>query len=261
MIVEAAGKDAQNQPTVATWTLVAEAGDGPNVPTLPALALIRKLTTNRAAIPIGARTGAGLLSLDIIGNEFSRLRINTHRSAVHPVAPFEAALQEDFDKLPEVVRATHRAGPVTRLAGAARIDGAESMIGALVARLFGFPASTDDEHVQVVMRLERDGTEVWERDFGGQKFRSRLRPSCSGMVIERFGPFSFDLSVGAAAEGLTLRVVGWRLGNVRLPRWLAPKSTAIESADIDGRFSFDVPIALPVVGRLVRYRGSMNLAG
>jgi hypothetical protein len=168
-------------------------------------------------------------------------------------------LQEDFEDLPGAVKAAHRAGPVTRLGGTARIEGAESSIGALVAWLFGFPPSSDDVRVRVVMRLDRDGTEIWQRDFGGRTFQSRLQPSRRGMAVERFGPFSFDLSVEAAADGLTLRVVGWRLGKIRLPRWLAPKSTAVEHVDADGQFCFDVPIALPFVGGLVRYRGSMTL--
>jgi uncharacterized protein DUF4166/saccharopine dehydrogenase-like protein len=259
MIVEAAGRDAQDRPTVATWTLVAEAGDGPHVPTLPALALIRTLMADRAAIPASARAGAGLLSLDVIGREFSRLRINTDRTVVHPAAPFEVALQENFEDLPAIVKAAHRAGPVTGLGGTARIEGAESTIGALVARLFGFPPSSDSVRVRVLMRLDRDGIETWQRDFGGRRFQSRLQPSRRGMVVERFGPFSFDLSVKATDDGLTLRVVGWRLGKLRLPRRLAPKSTAVERVDADGRFCFDVPIALPLVGGLVRYRGSMTL--
>jgi hypothetical protein len=82
----------------------------------------------------------------------------------------------------------------------------------------------------------------------------------AGIVVERFGPFSFDLSVEAAADGLTLGIVGRRLGKLRLPRWLAPKSIAVESADADGQFCFNVPIALPLIGLLVRYRGSMTLA-
>ena len=259
MIVEAAGRDAQSRPTIATWTLVAEAADGPHVPTLPALALIRTLMADRTAIPAGARAGAGLLSLDVIGREFLRLRINTDRSIAHPAAPFETALQESFERLPDVVKAAHRAGPVTRLGGTAQIEGAESSIGALVAWLFGFPPSSGNVRVRVVMRLDRDGTEIWQRDFGGRRFQSRLQPSRRGMAVERFGHFSFDLSVEATAAGLTLHVVGWRLGKLRLPRWLAPKSAAVERVDADGRFCFDVPITLPLVGKLVRYRGSMTL--
>lgn len=257
MIVEAAGRDAHGRPTISCWSLGAEAGDGPYVPTLPALALIRKLISDRATIPTGAYAGAGLLSLEVIGAEFARLRVRTEHKTVHPLAPFEAALARHFELLPDAVKAVHRAGPVTRLAGTARVEGAQSLIGALGARLFGFPTSSDRVLVQVVIRLAADGTETWERDFGGRRFRSRLAPLRRDMVSERFGPFTFDLALEAATDGLTMHVVDWRFGMLPLPRWLAPKSKAVESSDAEGQFCFDVPIALPFVGSLVRYRGSL----
>jgi len=76
MVVEAAGIDAAGQPAYAVWSLVAEAGDGPAVPTLPALAAIRALAEGRIAEP-GARPCVGVLSLDEIEREFSRYRITT----------------------------------------------------------------------------------------------------------------------------------------------------------------------------------------
>ena len=49
----------------------------------------------------------------------------------------------------------------------------------------------------------------------------------------------------------------WWLGPIPLPLRLAPRSVACEWAD-DGRFRFDVPIALPLIGRLVHYRGWLS---
>ena len=43
MSVEVLGADREGRATRAVWSLVAEAGDGPNIPVLPALALIRVL--------------------------------------------------------------------------------------------------------------------------------------------------------------------------------------------------------------------------
>ena len=98
--------------------------------------------------------------------------------------------------------------------------------------------------------------EEWSRCFGGQRFRSRMRPHPrAGMIREGFGPFIFDLALSADAEGLRMRVDGWRLGRLPLPRRLAPRSEARETVDAAGRFRFEVPIGLPLLGRLVRYRG------
>lgn len=260
MIVEAAGRDAQDRAIIARWTLCAEAGDGPSVPTLPALALIRKLVTNRETVLIGAYAGAGAITLDAVAAEFTRLRIKTESEADLPRAPVETALGPQFELLPEMVKAAHRSGPVTRLEGTARVEGAENAIGAVVARLFGFPRRRDQVPVRVSMRLNADGTETWERNFGGQRFRSRLSARGTGVVGERFGPFDFDLSLLAERDGLTMRVAGWRLCRLRLPRQLAPRSVAIEYVDSEGRFCFDVPIAFPLIGRLVRYQGWLVMA-
>ena len=59
----------------------------------------------------------------------------------------------------------------------------------------------------------------------------------------------------AQGERLVYRVEGWRLGPLPLPRALGPTTTAHEEVDVEGRFVFDVEIRLPLVGRVVRYRG------
>ena len=94
--------------------------------------------------------------------------------------------------------------------------------------------------MQVVIRLDADGHESWLRDFGGQRFRSRLTPARDGVVSERFGPFAFDLELQATPEALTMQVAGWRFWRIGLPLSWAPRSDAVESMDADGRFTFDV---------------------
>lgn len=251
MLVEVAGRDVADRPAVARWALVAESGDGPSVPTLPALALIRQIATDRGALP----PSAGLLSLAAIETEFARLRIQTSTEVTLVAAPFEAALGSGFDHLPTAVRASHRGGPVTRLAGQATVEGAATLAGRLAARLFGFPPGVAAVPVRVVKRLAADGTETWERSFAGRRFRSQLAPLGPGRVSERFGPFTFTLALAATADGLTMAVLGWRLGLLPLPGILAPASSASETVDAEGRFRFDVPIAVPLLGRVVRYRG------
>ncbi|HZK89354.1 MAG TPA: saccharopine dehydrogenase NADP-binding domain-containing protein [Stellaceae bacterium] len=83
MVVEAAGIDAAGSPVRAAWSLVAEAGDGPVVPTLPALAAIRALADGRLSQP-GARPCVGVLDLDRISREFAPYRISTHLSTSAP---------------------------------------------------------------------------------------------------------------------------------------------------------------------------------
>ena len=66
---------------------------------------------------------------------------------------------------------------------------------------------------------------------------------------------TFELALRASANGLDLKIAGGRLGPLRLPRFLLPRSQATERVDAHARFCFDVPIAMPGVGRVVHYRG------
>ncbi len=76
MVAEAAGLDAAGQPLRRRWILVAEAGDGPVIPTLPALAVLRLLDAGCLIAP-GARPCVDVLTLDAIAAEFAPYRITT----------------------------------------------------------------------------------------------------------------------------------------------------------------------------------------
>lgn len=255
MSVEASGKDRDGRPIRAVWSLVAEAGDGPNIPVLPALALIRGLLDGRITTR-GAKIACDLLSLEEIECEFGRFRITMRRAFRWPEGDnlFEKILGPDIACLPALMRRIHTSTSI-HLAGRAAIDGGEHGMAKLIAKLFGFPASTPDEAANVVL-TRRGDKEIWIRRFGRSKFRSTLKPGSSPRrVCERFGPFSFELEMTPDSSGFTLDIVSWRMGPLPLPMCLAPHAPARAFVDAEGRYRFDVMIALPFVGRLVRYRG------
>lgn len=165
-----------------------------------------------------------------------------------------------FEALPPVLRAFH--APMTTATpetwrGRADIEAPSGPAAAAVARLFGFPAAGAGIPVAVsVSRRDepRGPAEIWARDFGGRRMISTLR-NRHGVLTETFGPLVFPLDVRADARGLAMVGRGWRLGPLPLPRGLAPRSTATEHQDQEGRFRFDIEIGAPLLGRLVRYRG------
>jgi hypothetical protein len=134
-------------------------------------------------------------------------------------------------------------------------EGASSPLAALVARIVGFPKAQAACPAEVAIHADGERS-VWRRRIGGHAFTSVLsRPREGGRMSERFGPASMDLSLTPQGERLVYRVEGWRLGPIPLPRLLAPSTHAYEAVDAEGRFVFDVEISLPLIGRLVRYRG------
>jgi hypothetical protein len=157
--------------------------------------------------------------------------------------------------MPAAVRGAHTPDPAVDLEGRVDIDGAESWAGRLIARVFGFPRSATDARASVTIERDGDG-EIWIRRFGDAEFSSRLGAVAgASRLTERFAPFVFDLDARAGAAGFELAIVRAKLFTLPLPRVVAPSTKAAASVDEGGRYRFDVTITLPLVGRLVRYRG------
>lgn len=76
MFVTLSGRDVSDQPARRTWSLIAERGDGPWIPTLPALLVTRKLLDGALRCR-GARPCLDLFSLAEIEAEFERFDIVT----------------------------------------------------------------------------------------------------------------------------------------------------------------------------------------
>ena len=110
--------------------------------------------------------------------------------------------------------------------------------------------------------LDENG-ETWQRDFAGHRFRSRLSSRQAGsqtILAETFWPLTFDFDLVGDELGLEMKIRSWRLFGLPLPRCCAPGIKATERV-IDGRFSFDVRIALPWGPLIVHYQGYLEEAG
>lgn len=168
---------------------------------------------------------------------------------------FARALGEDFWRLPPRVRQVHAPEPAVELQGTADVEGASGALARLVARLFGFPGSATGVDARVRIERAEDG-EIWIRAFGDARFVSHVSVGVEPWtLLERFGPFAFDIELSADESGFAMEVTGWRVFGLRAPKAFAPISTARGFARDDGRYGFDVAIDLPFGRRLVRYSG------
>ena len=254
MIVRLFG-DVGRQRIERRWTLIADRGHGPEIPTLSVEPIIARILSGEEAV--GARDAGKALKLDDYAVAFTGLAIH-HAMEERPAPPslYQRVMGDRFARLPPKVRAIHdifRDGGAT---GEAQVLGASNPLAACITRIMGFPKP--GHHRLHVHFQEADGHEIWTRDFSGRRFRSQLSQR-GGWLIERFGPFRFAFDLVSDNEGLGMAMQRWWLGPVPLPQWLAPRSTAREWAE-GGRFHFDVPIALPLIGRLVHYRGWLEAA-
>jgi NAD(P)-dependent dehydrogenase (short-subunit alcohol dehydrogenase family) len=232
------------------WTLIAEEGDGPEIPVLAAAILADRVDR----LPPGAVDAGGLLTLADFDPHLSGLSVEHQMVEVAQPEPlYRRVMGAQFDRLPPAVKAVHDVLRDHGAAGAATVKRGSNWLARIVARIMRFPPA--GEHPLHVHFEERDGVERWTRDFGGYRFSSRLRAAGQGgQIIEAFGPLRFKFELKAESGGLQMNMTGWSLGSIPLPRFLAPRSDAREWEE-EGRFYFDVPIALPLIGPVVHYRG------
>jgi NAD(P)-dependent dehydrogenase (short-subunit alcohol dehydrogenase family) len=236
------------------WTLIADQGDGPEIPTISVAPILAHILSGKELA--GARDAGTALSLEDYASAFAKLAIHHDTEELTATAPlYERVMGDRFATLPAEVQAMHdvfRDGGAT---GEAEVTGAVSPVAAFVARIIGFPKP--GHHRLHVHFQERDGRETWTRDFSGRCFQSHLSQH-RYWLVERFGPFRFAFDLPSDEFGLTMVMQRWWIGSLPLPKWLAPRSTAREWSE-GGRFHFDVPIELPFVGRIVHYRGWLEL--
>jgi hypothetical protein len=256
MVVYAIGRDPHGRAVERRWTLIAEAGDGPQVPPTPALLLALRLIGGEVMIS-GARPALGLLTLGDIENGLSPFRIRFGRRQTPAPPLLERVMAGDFATLPGMWRRLADIHDLDRFSGEGSVERGTGRLAAFVAGLFGFPPQTSSIAVSVTKERTSRG-EKWTRRFGEKSFVSHLsrrRHDGPGVVQERFGPFSFMLKLAARNGRVAWPVERWRFLGVAMPRMLMPTSLSFEEIDGNGRFRFDVSISLPFVGPVIRYRG------
>jgi hypothetical protein len=232
------------------WTLIAGKGEGPEIPSLAVPILLGKLAAG--AVPAGVGDAGPLLALQNFDEALNGLAaVRCAQEVEHAPPLYQRVMGERFDALPPAVKAMHRVFRDGSAVGRAEVLRGKGLLSRLVAATTGFPEA--GEHDLHVSFAERDGVERWTRAFSGRGFSSRLSAR-RGRLEERFGPFSFAFELRSDAGGLEMRIASWRIGPLPLPLALAPRSDAREYEE-EGRFHFDVPIALPLVGLVVHYRG------
>ncbi|TCP31383.1 SDR family oxidoreductase [Sphingomonas sp. BK235] len=255
MVVRAFGVTAGRR-VERRWTLIADKGDGPEIPTLAAVILAERIL--KGACRPGARDAGEELSLAEFAPEFARLAVRHEtREIAQPDPLYRRLMGAEFDRLSPAVRELHAVLRDGGASGHATVTRGGNPLAGLIAAVIGFPPA--GEHPLHVSFSERDGEELWTRDFNGRRFRSRMT-QCGEELVERFGPLRFHFALIREGVGLRMAMSGWSCLGVGLPLALAPRSAARETEDAQGRFSFDVPIELPLVGLIVHYRGWLTPA-
>jgi hypothetical protein len=254
MSVTARGWGPDGEAALARWSLVAEAGCGPQIPTLATAAMLR-LWLDGPAPAAGAHVCVGRVGLSAILAQAADLPIRTRFEAS---APEDACLARRlmggaFGDLPASVRRVHTGEVPGHFVGRAKARGGAGL--ARLARLLAAMPGPGDYDLAVNITPTANG-EVWTRRFGERRLRSRLRGDARniGAFEESIGPLTFAFDAEPAASGYRWRFRGWRTGPVRLPNAIAPRIHA-RCFDRGGVYRFSVVVAHAWVGLIIAYAG------
>jgi hypothetical protein len=233
-----------------SWTVVAEQGEGLEIPTLAAELLAADILAGRVAP--GARSPESLLPLDRFEPLLARLPVRTEIvERLLPPPLYARAMGAAYAALPPAVRRLHDVSRDGGATGEGKVARGRSILARAVAAAMRFPRSgTWPLHVAFA---EEGGVERWTRDFGGHAFSSELSLAAGG-VAERFGPLRFVFDLPSGPHGLEMRLRRWSAFRLPLPLSLAPRIAAREWEE-EGRFRFEVGVALPLVGPVIAYSG------
>lgn len=171
-------------------------------------------------------------------------------------ALYRKVMGADFDQLPGQVQELHDSSEKRRWSGQVQARAGRNVLARFAARLSGFPTRDFDGPVSVSFTPDEKG-ELWERDFGGYKFHTYQTPGQgrnAGLLVEQFGAIHVALAVVVRDEKLYLIPRRWAFLGIPLPKVLLPGGDSFEY-EADGRFHFDVSVDLPLIGRIVGYRG------
>lgn len=235
------------------WSLVVNDGLGPEVPTLAAALLVDAMLGRRIAS--GARDAGEALTLEEFAPALDGIgALRAERERALPPPLYRRVLGAAFDRLPAEVQAMHSVIGIAGAAGQGRVTRGANPLARLVATIMRFPRA--GEHDLHVLFETVDGHETWTRDFGGQRFQSRLSMA-KGRLVEQFGPLRFHFDLAVDGDGLVMLLRGWTAAGIAMPLWLGPRIRASEAVD-SNRFRFDVAIALPLIGDVIHYRGWLD---
>jgi hypothetical protein len=140
-----------------------------------------------------------------------------------------------------------------------QVSWGDGMLARALARALGFPRPAAS--VVVVLRIQPTaGGQRWVRQMGSVLLTSTQAAS-NGLLIETFGVIACAFRLLPEAAGLRYQqqYAALRCGSLqlRLPGWASPRVAALVVPTAAGART-EVEIAAPLIGRVLRYEGTME---
>ena len=173
-------------------------------------------------------------------------------------ALFPALLGKRWHQLAKPVQQMHGNSPHVLARGIADVEGAANLPIRWLRHLLALPEPGLQQPLEVT--IERRGTrEIWTRRFAGRRMRSVLdRVADLPLLSERLGPITLRFELLHDDKAIDWQLRSARLLGLPLPRALFGEVLS-RSGFQDGRYAFQIDTRLPLLGRLVSYRGWLEI--
>ena len=264
MFVEVAGATRSGERIERSWHLLAERGDGPFIPSMAVQAIILHMLADKKP-SAGARAATHELEVADYEAIFNTRTIYTgeRESKLDATPLYKGLLGAAWDALPTPLATLHNlTAQEGRAEGTARVVRGKNLLARLIATLFGFPSAGENVPVKVTFQ-QKDGGELWTRDFAGKKFSSFQTEGhgyADKLLVEKFGPATFWLALVLKDEQLHLVTRRWSSFGTPMPLALSPNACTYEYEE-DGKFCFHVEVKSLLIGLIVRYEGRLEIVG
>jgi hypothetical protein len=162
--------------------------------------------------------------------------------------------------LPEIVRQMHDVTARVTAEGISTVTHGKSWLAGVMARLLRLPRAGGARRLRVTFE-RRGAIEVLARHYDDATLTTHQMaagPAGSARLGERFGPLTLVMRLEPSSTALVFVIETARWFGLSVPGFLRPRVEASEFV-ADGWYRFDVKIALPLVGLLIRYDGRLKV--
>jgi hypothetical protein len=181
-----------------------------------------------------------------------------HPAMTSDQALFPSLLGDHWHQLAEPVQRMHGDEKRVVARGSADVEGAAHLPARCLRRLLGLPEPGPQQALEVT--IERKGThETWTRRFALGQMRSVLDHVMGAPLLrEQLGPITLRFELLRDGNVIDWRLRGARIFGLPLPRALFGEVLS-RSGEGDGRYVFNIDTRLPLFGRLIAYRGWLEI--
>ncbi len=165
---------------------------------------------------------------------------------------YRRVLGARLDNLPLPMRHFHDARNGSTAKGKFNVTRGPGWFRNFLASMMSLPPSGSD--VPLELSVTPDGAcEHWVRRFGNHSMKTQQWKART-LLIEAGGPMRFAFELLANETSVQFKLIRAWFCLIPLPRFLAPRLEAIETA-CEGGWDVVVQFSLPLLGMLIRYEG------